>query len=343
MYENDVKYMSAALSEAEKAGPEVYPNPKVGAIIVFNGEIISRGHTQEYGGDHAEVVAIKNLNKKYKNCTLFVTLEPCTHKGKTGACTDLINSEIFERVVIANSEINPKASGGAKLLSEKGISITEGVCSQNAKKINKRFFTFYEKKRPYVILKIASTLNGFIAEKDGQSKWITNEKSRSSGYLMRANCDAIMVGTNTVINDDPSLTSHGLGKKDPKIILIDLEKKLNHKANVFKHNPIVFSNDILGLNHAKNIEIILKKLFDMSFQSLFVEGGGKTLSHFIDTNLFDELHIYYAPKLTAGGKPLYDGLKKINDKLELHLDKIEQIDNDIKIKYLKKEHVYRNN
>ena len=342
MYENDEKYMSAALLEAEKAGPEVYPNPKVGAIIVFNGEIISRGHTQEYGGDHAEVVAIKNLNKKYKNCTLFVTLEPCAHKGKTGACTDLIDNKIFKRVVIANLEINPKAGGGAKLISEKGISITEGVCSQNAKKINKRFFTFYEKKRPYVILKIASTLNGFIAEKDGQSKWITNEKSRSSSYQMRANCDAIMVGTNTIINDNPSLTSHGLGK-DPRIILIDLKNKLDNKANVFKHNPIVFSNDILSLNHSKNIEIILKKLFDMSFQSLFVEGGGKTLSRFIDTNLFDELHIYYAPKLTASGKPLYDGLKKINDTLDLHLDKIEQFDNDIKITYLKKEHVYRNN
>lgn len=342
MYENDVKYMNAAILEAEKAGSEVYPNPKVGAIIVFNDKIISRGHTQKYGGDHAEVVAIKNLNEKYKNCTLFVTLEPCSHKGETDACTNLIDNKTFKRVVIANLEINPKASGGAKLLSEKGISITKGVCSQIAKKINKRFFTFYEKKRPYVILKIASTLNGFIAEKDGQSKWITNKKSRSSSYLMRANCDAIMVGTNTIINDDPSLTSHGLGK-DPRIILIDLKNKLNHKANVFKHNPIVFSDDILGLNHTRNIKIILKKLFDMSFQSLFVEGGGKTLSHFIDTNLFDELHIYYAPKLTANGKPLYNGLKRINDKLELHLDKIEQFDNDIKITYLKKEHVYRNN
>ena len=342
MYENDMKYMSAAILEAEKAGPEVYPNPKVGAVIVLNGKIIARGHTQKYGGDHAEIVAIKNLDNKHKDCTLFVTLEPCSHVGKTGACIDLIDNKTFRRVVIANLEINPKASGGAKLLSEKGISITEGVCSQSAKRINKRFFTFYQKKRPYVILKIASTLNGFIAEKNGESKWITNEKSRSSNYLMRGNCDAIMVGTNTIINDDPSLTSHGLGK-NPRIVLIDLKNKLDHKANVFKHNPIVFSDDILGQNHTKNIKIILKKLFDLSFQSLFVEGGGKTLSHFIDTNLFDELHIYYAPKLTAGGKPLYNGLKRINDKLELHLDKIEQFDDDIKITYLKKEHVYRNN
>ena len=332
MYENDVKYMQEAISEAKKAGPEVYPNPKVGAVIVSNNLIVSRGHTQKYGGDHAEVDAIKKLDKKYTNCTLYVTLEPCSHTGKTDPCTNIIDNIVFKRVVIANKDINPKASNGSKLLSKKGIEVSHGICSIDAKNINRRFFTFFEKKRPYIILKIASTLNGKIAEIDGSSKWITNKDSRNSNYKMRSNCDAIMVGTKTILEDNPRLTSHGFGR-DPKIVLIDMDRKLTKKENVFNHNPIVFSNDILGKNPLKNVKVILKMLYKESIQSIFIEGGGTTISHFIDSNLFDELQIYYAPKLIGKGRPLYKGLKRLNDDTKLKVNKIEKFGDDIKITY----------
>ncbi len=332
MCENDIKYMQEAILEAKKAGPEVYPNPKVGAIIVYKDSIVSRGHTQRYGGDHAEVDAIKRLDKKYKGCTLYVTLEPCSHIGKTDPCTTIIDNITFKNIVIANKDINPKASNGSKLLSKKGIKVSHGVCSEDARKINRRFFTFFEKKRPYVILKIASTLNGNIAEEDGLSKWITNKDSRNSNYKMRSNCDAIMVGTKTILEDNPTLTSHGFGR-DPKIVIIDMDKKLSKKENVFNHNPIVFSEDILGKNPLNNVEIILNMLYKESIQSLYIEGGGETISHFIDSNLFDELQIYYAPKLIGKGRTLYKGFKGINDNIELKVNRIEKFGDDIKITY----------
>jgi len=336
MHKNDIQYMEEALKEASNAGDDVYPNPKVGAIIVHNDKIVSKGHTQPFGGDHAEKVAIKKLNTNLLNCTLYVTLEPCSHEGKTTACIDLINEKVFKRVVIANKDINPLAKGGAKILSDKGIIIEHGVCSKDAKKINKRFFTFHEKKRPYIILKIASTLNGVIAEKNGYSKWITNNKSRISNHKMRSYSDAIMVGVNTIILDNPSLTSHGIGK-NPRIVVIDPKNKLNHKANVFKHDPIVFSDIVRDRDPIENVKIILKELYKLSLQSLYVEGGGKTISYFIDSNCYDELQIFYAPKFIGNGRPLYTGVKRLDDSLNLYLDNIEQFGNDVKLTYLREE------
>lgn len=336
MHKNDIQYMEEALKEASNAGDDVYPNPKVGAIIVHNDKIVSKGHTQPFGGDHAEKVAIKKLNTNLLNCTLYVTLEPCSHEGKTTACIDLINEKLFKRVVIANKDINPLAKGGAKILSDKGIIIEHGVCSKDAKKINKRFFTFHEKKRPYIILKIASTLNGVIAEKNGYSKWITNNESRISNHKMRSYSDAIMVGVNTINLDNPSLTSHGIGK-NPRIVVIDPKNKLNHKANVFKHDPIVFSDIVRDRDPIENVKIILKELYKLSLQSLYVEGGGKTISYFIDSNCYDELQIFYAPKFIGNGRPLYTGVKRLDDSLNLYLDNIEQFGNDVKLTYLKEE------
>lgn len=143
-----------------------------------------------------------------------------------------------------------------------------------------------------------------------------------------------MVGTKTIQEDNPTLTSHGFGR-DPKIVLIDIAKKLNKKENVFSHNPIVFSDDILGANPFKNLQIMLKMLYEESIQSLFVEGGGRTISNFIDTDLYDELQIYYAPKLIGNGRSLYSGLKQLNDDIKLKVNKIEIFGNDVKITYHK--------
>ena len=181
---------------------------------------------------------------------------------------------------------------------------------------------------------IIMNYSGFnnIAEENGLSRWITNKDSRNSNYKMRSNCDAIMVGTKTILEDNPTLTSHGFGR-DPKIVIIDMGKKLSKKENVFNHNPIVFSEDILGENPLNNVEIILNMLYKESIQSLYIEGGGETISHFIDSNLFDELQIYYAPKLIGKGRTLYKGFKGINDNINLKVNRIEKFGDDIKITY----------
>ena len=171
----DERFMKLALQEAAKADHKVFPNPKVGAIVVHDGNVISKGYHQKYGERHAEAIAIDKLDRSITNATLYVTLEPCSHTGKRSPCTEIIKSKMFSRVVIAANDPNPKASGGAKILRENNIEVVENVFPEGSKKLNRRFFTFFEKKRPYVILKIASTLDGFIAELDGTSKWITGE------------------------------------------------------------------------------------------------------------------------------------------------------------------------
>ena len=332
----DERFMKLALQEAAKADHKVFPNPKVGAIVVHDDNIISRGYHQKYGERHAEAIAIDKLDRSITNATLYVTLEPCSHTGKRSPCTEIIKSKMFSRVVIAANDPNPKASGGAKILRENNIEVVENVFPEGSKKLNRRFFTFFEKKRPYVILKIASTLDGFIAELDGTSKWITGEKSRQSVHKLRSTCDAILVGRKTVEADDPSLTSHGHGK-NPKIIILDPKNRLDKKFKILFKNPIIFSGKNLKNSPQKNITYILNELYSKSYQTLLVEGGGETISSFLDSNLFDELHIYYAPKLLGDGKPLYSGYNKLTKDYKLELNNIDHFGNDIKIVFFRGE------
>ena len=332
----DERFMKLALQEAAKADHKVFPNPKVGAIVVHDDNIISRGYHQKYGERHAEAIAIDKLDRSITNATLYVTLEPCSHTGKRSPCTEIIKSKMFSRVVIAANDPNPKASGGAKILRENNIEVVENVFPEGSKKLNRRFFTFFEKKRPYVILKIASTLDGFIAELDGTSKWITGEKSRQSVHKLRSTCDAILVGRKTVEADDPSLTSHGHGK-NPKIIILDPKNRLDKKFKILFKNPIIFSGKNLKNSPQKNITYILNELYSKSYQTLLVEGGGETISSFLDSNLFDELHIYYAPKLLGDGKPFYSGYNKLTKDYKLELNNIDHFGNDIKIVFFRGE------
>ena len=331
----DEYYMRIAINEALKGKSLVYPNPRVGALIVHNKKIISSGYHDKYGGLHAEASAIKNIKSNISDATLYVTLEPCNHKGKTKPCSDLINPKLFSRVVIGTKDPNPVARGGLEVIRNQGIKVDLNILKNECRAINRRFFTFYEKNRPYIILKIASTMDGFIAEKDGESKWITNEYSRNSVHHLRSSCDAILVGNNTVKMDDPFLTSHGVGK-DPIIILFDNFKRTKPKANVLKKDSIIISEKSLTNDPKKNINIILDLMFQRSLQTLLVEGGGITFTHFIDSNLFDELQVYYAPKIIGKGLSFYKNKSSLEIDLGLSLHKIEQFENDIKITYLKK-------
>ena len=202
---------------------------------------------------------------------------------------------------------------------------------EEARALNKRFYVFHEQKRPYVILKYASTLDGFVAENDGYSKWITNEKSRKENHYTRSMCDAILVGSNTARLDNPNLGSHGLAK-DPKIVVINNDEDLS-SLNLFKKEPIVYSSKELTDNYEKNISFIVNDLYKKNVQSLLVEGGAKTISGFINSGVFDELHCYIAPKFLGEGLNIFQGKSSIKKNYGLKIVDAKMIGDDVKIIY----------
>ena len=335
MKNNDKYFMKLAIKEAKKAGNDVFPNPKVGCLIVKDRKVISKGFHKRLGGRHAEQVAIDNLPQNITKATMYVTLEPCAHKGKTSPCIDLINPSIFNRVVISSLDPNPSASGGIKAIVNKKISVTKNVCKIKSKKINPRFFTYHEKKRPYIIIKAALTLDGFIAESNGLSKWITNENSRQSVHELRSSCDAILIGNKTALKDNPSLDSHGKGK-DPIPVIIDRSKSLNKRLKILKKNPIIFSSEILKSKPINNVKIMLDSLYKKNIQSVLIEGGGFTITQFLDSGFFDELHLYYAPKFLGSGLPIFNSIKSIKDSSNLVLKKVDKFKNDFRAIYKRK-------
>jgi len=327
-------FMQQAINEALKADPnKVYPNPMVGCVIVLNDKIIGRGYHKAFGTNHAEVNAIASLEAPVKNADLYVTLEPCAHFGNNPPCVDaIIKSKMFKKVIIAVADPNKQAMGGIDKLKKANIIVECGDSEIEAKKINQRFFTFFENKRPYIILKYARTQDGFIAHLDGSSKWITEEDARRDVHLTRSGCDGILVGRNTIEKDNPSLDSHGLGK-DPRIIILS-SKPLSSSLKVSKKNPLVFQtlNKKLPEN---NIKIILDNLFKENVQSLLVEGGEKTITSFIQSGYFDEIHEYISPKKFNEGIPFYNGdFGTIRSSLDL----VSEIsfNSDIKKTYKKK-------
>ena len=329
----DKKLMFKALKEAKRGIPYVYPNPAVGCVIYDGSKILSTGYHKKFGEIHAEHEAIKNLDEMVKGLTMYVSLEPCTHTGKTGACLDLIDPEVFERVVIAEKDPNSEASGSIEKLKKRGIKVDLGLLKHEARKLNKRFYVFHEKKRPYVILKYASTLDGFIAQENGYSKWITNEKSRKENHYTRSICDAILIGSNTARIDNPDLGSHGCGR-DPKIVLIDFDNALG-SLDLFKKKPIVYSSIELSNDAGKNINFIMNDLYKKNIQSLLVEGGAKTISNFLNFEIFDELHCYVAPKFLGKGLNIFQGENSIEKNYNLELVDTKMIGDDLKIVYKK--------
>ena len=327
-------FMQHAINEALKADPnKVYPNPMVGCVIVLNDKIIGRGYHKAFGTKHAEVNAIESLEASVKDADLYVTLEPCAHFGNNPPCVDaIIKSKMFKKVIIAVADPNKKAMGGIDELKKANIEVECGDSQIEAKKINQRFFTFFENKRPYIILKYARTQDGFIAHSDGSSKWITEEDARRDVHLTRSGCDGILVGRNTIEQDNPSLDSHGLGK-DPRIVILS-SKPLSSSLKVSKKNPLVFQtlNKKLPEN---NIKIVLDNLFKENVQSLLVEGGEKTITSFIQSGYFDEIHEYISPKKFNEGIPFYSG---DFDTIRSSLDLVSEVsfNSDIKKTYKKK-------
>ena len=277
---------------------------------LHNNKIIGEGYTSNYGGNHAEVNAINSVKNKnlLKKATLYVTLEPCSHFGKTPPCSDLIIKHQIPNVVIGCIDDNEKVAGrGIKKLRDAGCNVIVGVLESACKAHHKRFFTFHNKKRPYIILKWAETTDGFIAPKTKNEKkpvWITNAFSRQLVHKWRTEEQAILVGTHTVLEDNPSLTSRDWVGENPLRLVIDKDEKLSKNSAVFDElaKTIVITNN--KVNFSKDVaQQICGFLFKKEITSVIIEGGAKTLQTFIDENLWDEARVF------TGQAAFKDGIK----------------------------------
>ena len=282
----------------------------VGCVIVVDNKIITEGYTSPYGGNHAEVNAINTVKNKslLKTATLYVTLEPCSHHGKTPPCSDLIIKHKIPNIVIGCIDDNPEVAGkGIQKLKDSGCNVTVGVLENECKDHHKRFFTFHNSKRPYIILKWAESKDKFIAPKSKEKKepvWITNEFSRQLVHKWRTEEQAILVGANTVKEDNPSLTAREYNGKNPIRIVIDKDKKLSKDYSIFNNlaKTILISKD--NTDFSKPIaQQICDYLYNYNINSVIIEGGSKTLQTFINENLWDEARVFIGPN------NFYEGVK----------------------------------
>lgn len=309
-------FMDRALHLAGKGWPAVAPNPMVGCVIVKGDALVAQGYHQKFGEKHAEVMAINQLpdNIDPKDCTLYVTLEPCTHFGKTPPCTDLIISKGFKTVVVACKDPNPLVSGlGIDKLRKAGVQVITGVLEKNARELNKRFITYFEKKRPYYILKWAQTADGFISKlpvpDNKNENRISGNESQIMVHRLRSEVMAILVGKNTVLRDNPRLTTRLVEGKNPIRVFIDrnLEVPLHFQVYDNEATTIIFNelkeekmgiHTFLKIDFGKNIlQQLSEKLFNLNVQSVLVEGGSMLLNDFIDQHLWDEVLVFQNPDL----------------------------------------------
>ncbi|MBR8534797.1 bifunctional diaminohydroxyphosphoribosylaminopyrimidine deaminase/5-amino-6-(5-phosphoribosylamino)uracil reductase RibD [Carboxylicivirga sediminis] len=306
------KYMQRCLQLAQMAEGNTYPNPMVGSVIVHEGKIIGEGYHRKAGEPHAEVNAVNSVKDQSLLCqsTLYVNLEPCAHYGKTPPCSKLIIDKAIPNVVIGCIDSYSEVAGkGIEMMKQAGVDVKTCVLEAESLELNRRFFTFHNKQRPYIILKWAETQDGFVdierTNADyGTPTWITNEWARRAVHEQRANEQAILVGTQTALKDNPSLTVRDWVGKQPLRCVIDKECTLDGQYQLLdnRHQTVIFNLkkderieliEYVKLDTAKDLTLqVLEDLWQRNIQSLIVEGGSATLQRFIDANLWDEAHRY---------------------------------------------------
>lgn len=370
IWESDInfKYMRRALELAKKGEGYTNPNPLVGAVIVKDGKIIGEGYHEKYGGNHAEVNAFLNATEDVKGATMYVTLEPCSHYGKTPPCANKIVEKGIKKVVIANKDPNDKVSGrGISILKENGIEVVIGVLEEESRELNEIFFKYITTKIPFCILKTAMTLDGKIATKTGDSKWITSEDSRKYVHKLRHKVSAVMVGIGTVLEDDPYLTTRldvGLGV-DPIRIIVDTKARIPLEAKVIniKSNTrtIIATTELAAIEKVKvlkdkGVEVIIcplknnkvdlnyltKVLGEQGIDSILIEGGSELNFSAIESGIVDKVNIFIAPKLIGGNTaktPIGGlGIELMKDAVMLKNIDIHKFGDDIIIEsYLRRE------
>ncbi len=290
--------MARALELAALGLGSVAPNPMVGCVIMHDNKIIAEGWHQQFGGPHAEVNAVRAVADPatIANSTIYVSLEPCSHYGKTPPCADLLVELKPARVVVANMDPNPKVAGnGIKRLQAHGIEVDCGVLEAEGRMLNRRFFTMMEQKRPYIILKWAQTADGFIARKNYDSKWISNTLSRKLVHKWRSEEQAILVGHNTALHDDPSLTTRDWPGQSPLRIALDPKGRLPASLKLFSDGQETLHISNNEQQDAENyLKSTLDTLYEKGIASVIVEGGSHTLQQFIDFGLWDEARVFTA-------------------------------------------------
>ena len=355
----DEKYMRLAMQLAGNAIGRTSPNPLVGAVIVKDNRVVGCGWHRKAGTPHAEVHALNQAGELAQGADVYVTLEPCAHYGKTPPCAKALVEAKVKNVYGGLLDVNPKVAGkGFKILEDAGIHVEYGFLQDELRKQNEVFFKWIEHKKPFVVLKAAMTLDGKIATATGQSKWITNETSRAYGYKLRDIYDGIMVGINTVIEDNPMLTARVDGGKNPIRIVVDSSLKIDINANVVQDKSaktIVATTDkadkdkilklqaqdvdVIVVDKDKNDKVDIEKLLDILGQqnicSILVEGGATLSGSFVARKLVDKVYFFIAPKIVGGNEaktPVAGtGILNLQEALALKDIQIEKLEEDILI------------
>ncbi len=358
----DEYYMKAAFGLAKKGEGKTSPNPMVGAVIVKNGKIIGKGFHEGFGKPHAEANAIDNATQDCTGADIHVNLEPCNHYGKNPPCTEKIIKAGIKRVFIAMPDPNPDvAGGGIDFLRKKGLEVISGICEKEAKKLNEVFIKYVTTKRPFVIMKCASTLDGRIAARTGDSKWITGDKAREYVHKLRNIVNGIMVGIDTIKKDNPSLTARigGVKTEDPARFILDAKLSINSDSKILNlessAKTFIITGDSVPAAKKKsieneNVQIITAPLSDNGYidldslmeilgkigiASLLIEGGSKVISSAFFANIVDKVYFFYAPKITGGddGIPICSGIgcDKINMSKKIENIEIKRFGDDILI------------
>ena len=355
----DEKYMRLAMQLAGNAIGRTSPNPLVGAVIVKDNRVVGCGWHRKAGTPHAEVHALNQAGELAQGADVYVTLEPCAHYGKTPPCAKALVEAKVKNVYGGLLDVNPKVAGkGFKILEDADIHVEYGFLQDELRKQNEVFFKWIEHKKPFVVLKVAMTLDGKIATATGQSKWITNETSRAYGYKLRDIYDGIMVGINTVIEDNPMLTARVDGGKNPIRIVVDSSLKIDINANVVQDKSaktIIATTDkadkdkilklqaqdvdVIVVDKDENDKVDIEKLLDILGQqnicSILVEGGATLSGSFVAKKLVDKVYFFIAPKIVGGKEaktPVAGtGILNLQEALALKDIQIEKLEEDILI------------
>ena len=329
-------FLKRAIDLARKGKYLTKPNPMVGCVIVKDSEVIAEGYHMKYGSNHAEINALEDLNKnnniseaEFRQLTLYCTLEPCCHHGKTGPCTDAIIKSGIKKVVIGIKDPNPKVSGsGIKQLEDNGIEVLSGFFEEELIELNKHFFFKNTYNRPYIAVKIASSADGMSHRKDNTFTWITSEQSRDDVQIVRAGFDAILTGGNTLRNDNPRMNARvDFEVNQPQKILLT-SQEINKESNFFKSGDVI-------INRSSDLNKVITELSNTEINSILVEAGPNLVNAFLDNDLVDEI-IIYKSNITLGDEGVSWFENKTIESLGFDLKSSLKINDDSKETYLKR-------
>lgn len=357
MKKDDLYFMRLALKLALKAKGQTYPNPLVGAVVVKNGNIIGKGYHARAGLAHAEVVALDEAGVDAQGAKLYVTLEPCAHFGRTPPCVNRIVKSRISEVIVGMRDPNPLINGkGIALLKEHNIKVKVGFLEEELRRVNEVFIKYCTKNIPFITVKIAQSLDGKIATRTYDSKWITSDKSRVFAHRLRANYDAIMVGVNTVLRDNPRLDAW-FSKRHPKKVVVDSRLSTPNDANIFLRGEVIIAtlstkpgqeteNRGILAQKAKILEVkeqdgqvnlkdMMKKLASLEISNVLVEGGGTLIGALFDAKLVDKVLFFISPKIIGGKESISSvmgkGIARIDKATKLKEVKLSRIGEDFLI------------